>query len=162
MGNLHKKHRALLYNLKRGYGLPINIYRPTSESQNVETGAVVREFSTLKIKRAPILPHAKERTFAYDLDYIQAGNNFTEGAFYDRETVDVLIDKRDLPTNFVPTLEDHVVIRGKRYDIKKVEMFEELATWRMVLSRVTNNREIWLTLENVCNFEDDAGATLNE
>lgn len=162
MGSLHNKHRAILYNLKRAYGLPIDIYRPTSESHDVETGEITRGFSITKVKRAPVLPHTKERTFTYDLDYIQAGNNFTEGGFFDRETVDVLIDKKDLPRNFVPTLEDHVVIRGKRYDIKKSEMFEQLATWRLTLSRVTNQREIWLTLDNVCNFEDDAEATLNE
>jgi hypothetical protein len=152
MANLLKKHRALLYTLKRQWGKHVDIYRPITSSQNVTTGKIIRTFQLVQVDRAPVLPRSTQRKFAYDLDYIQAGNNFTEGAFFDRSTSEVLLDQVDLPRFFVPNLDDMLVFDTKRFDIKEVERFEGwpgIATFRLIITAVENQaKEKWLTLDN--------------
>ena len=114
-------HRKILYTLKRGYGERVVLHRLLTGSNNVTTGKTVRRFEAYEFLKAPVLPNRSDRVFVYDLDWIQAGRNFTKGGFFDRDLRTVLIDGRDLPKHFKPTLEDYLVIRNQRYLIKGVE-----------------------------------------
>lgn len=157
MGSLLPKHKLLLYRLKREFGKRVAIYRPIASSQNVQTGKIIRGFQLLVIRLAPVLPRNTDRRFAYDLDYIQAGNNFTEGAFYDRSTSEVLIDVRDLPKGFEPNLDDFLVFEYKRFDIKKVARYEDLATFRLDISAVENQaKEKWVDFSSCIGLTAEA------
>jgi len=153
--NLLRRHRSIIYKLKRDFGKSVTIYRPITSIQNVQTGKILRSFLLVEIRQAPVLPRNTSRKFTYDLDYIQAGNNFTEGAYFDKVLNDVLIDARDLPRFFEPNLDDFLIFEGKRFDIKAVERFEDFATFHLTTAGVENqDKEKWMSLKSGLDFID--------
>lgn len=138
-------HRRMLYSLKRDWGQRVILHRLTSETKDVTCGTTIRRYQALELQKVAILPKKTSRTFVYDLDYIQAGRNFTKGAFFDKNARNLVIDARDLPKNFIPNLNDFVVIRGKRYMITVVEELEDIAAFGIKITTVENqSREKWI------------------
>ena len=121
--------RIILYRLKRSYGLPAKIVRPLTSIQNVTTGEITRTFDEFPIKRVIILPARDLRNFIYDLAFIAASKNFTEGGLFDQKTRAMIIDIRDAPKGFVLTMNDHIVFETRRYEIKEFELAEHNQGW---------------------------------
>jgi len=151
-GNL-KKHKGIIYKLRRDWGLEVTLYRPISSTQNLQTGELSRGFQVVTIKNAPVLPANLDRTFIYDLAYIAASKNFTEGAFFDRKTRSVILDVRQLPKGFEPTLDDFLVFKTQKYEIILIQFIEEFAAFRLGILAIENQRrEHWLTIKNTITF----------
>ena len=123
--NVLRQITVILYRLKRQYGLPVTYYQFTSQTQNVETGETSRSYNSFNIRRAPVLPDNLDRSFVYDLTFIAANNNFVEGGFFDRSIRTLIIDGKDLPTGFEPSMDDHVEFDDVRYELKKITHLEK-------------------------------------
>jgi hypothetical protein len=127
--------RKAIYNLKRQFGMLIQIYRPTTNSVNYKTGQMSEDLQTVTVRKAVIFPNRKHRDFAYDLSFIAANRNFTYGGYYDVSHRKILFDLRDLPSGFVIDIKCRLVFGGKRYEVKEVHNFEHneavfvIATW---------------------------------
>ena len=153
MSGLLRNHRAILYQLRRDWGLNIFLYRPLTATQNVESGVIVRSFKVYSILRAPVLPADGSRSFVYDLAYIAVGKNFTEGAFFDKEERLVIIDALNLPSGIVPTEDDFLVFSNRRYTIKTIQMVEEFAAYRLRVVALDNqNTEKWAVADSKVSF----------
>ncbi len=158
-GNL-RKHRGIIYKLRRDWGLEVTLYRPITNTENLLTGKLSRGFQTVTIKDAPVLPADVDRSFVYDLAYIAADKNFTEGAFFDRKQRSVILDARQLPKGFEPNLNDFVVFKTQRYTIKSVQFIEEFAAYRLKVIAIENQRERWLTTKSTITLTPTASGTL--
>jgi len=112
--------RKIIYNLKRQFGLPIIIRSPLSSTNNLETGKSTRTYTSYTIRRAIILTSTEIRDLAYDLAYIAANKNFTYGGFFDLTERTVIIDAKDLPTDFRLSLNDHLIFQTRQYEIMEV------------------------------------------
>jgi len=123
--NVLRQITAILYRLKRQYGLKVIYYQYTSQTNNVETGEITREYNTITVRRAPVLPDNLDRSFVYDLTFIAANNNFVGGALFDRHVRTLIIDAKDLPKGMKPNLDDHIEFDDERYEILKVTMLEQ-------------------------------------
>jgi hypothetical protein len=146
-------HKRLMYRLKRDWGSRVVLYRLTSETKDVRTGKTIRRYQALPLQRVAILPKDTKRLFVYDLDYIQAGRNFTKGAFFDKNARNVIIDAKDLPKHFIPSLNDFLAIRGKRYKITTVEELERIAGFGLKITTVENqSREKWIYATTCIDF----------
>lgn len=147
-------HKTILYRLKRQFGLQIYLYRAIENTNDVTTGKIIRRYQIIPIRRAPVLPSREFRRFHYDLNYIQAGNNFTMGAYLDIDSKAVILDRRDLPKNFKPNLDDFIIFDYQRYDIKEIADYQELASYAINITTVENQeKEKWISLKNIINFE---------
>lgn len=152
-------HRKIMYALKRGYGERVVLHRLLSESADVTTGKTVRRFKAYEFRKAPILPNRMDRAFVYDLDWIQAGRNFTKGGFFDRDARKVVLDGRDLPKHFTPNLNDFITIRGQRFMVKIIEEMEEMSAFLLTISTVENkSREKWVLFRTCIDFDASASA----
>lgn len=123
--NVLRQITVILYKLKRQYGLTVTYYQFTGQTHNVETGDISRTYTTYTVRRAPVLPDNLDRSFVYDLTFIAANNNFVGGALFDRHLRKVIIDAKDLPKDFIPTLQDHVEFDGNRFEIKTISHLEK-------------------------------------
>ena len=121
--------RIILYRLKRNYGLPAMIRRPLTTVQDVTTGAITRTYTDISIKRVIVLPTRDLRNFIYDLSFVAANKNFTEGGLFDEKTRSMIIDIKDAPKGFVLTMNDHLVLETRRYEIKYFELAEHNQGW---------------------------------
>jgi len=122
--NVLRQITVILYRLKRQYGRPIVIYQYVGQDNNVETGEITRNYNTIMVRRAPVLPNNIDRSFVYDLTFIAANNNFVGGAYFDRKHRNIIIDAKDLPKDFVFTNDDHLEFDDQRYEIKRIDQLE--------------------------------------
>jgi len=149
MARLTRNHRLAIYRSKRDWGLQVTLYRALTNVNNILTGAITRSYEVIDIERAPVLNKQTSRKFVYDLAYIAADKNFTEGAFFDQGGRVIILDARDLPKGFQPNLDDFIVFRTFRYEIKSIETVEELAIYRLAVLQLANqNSERWITAKN--------------
>lgn len=116
--------RDLMYQLKREYGFPLDIYRITSTTTDRATGKKTQTKEKYHIVRAIVLPNQVQKKFAFDLAYLATNKSFTYGAEYGQNLRDVIIDTRDLPKGFELTINDYIIYDGKRYQIKTFETAE--------------------------------------
>ena len=123
--NVLRQISLILYRLKRQYGLKVAYYQYVSQTNDVETGEITREYNTVSIRRAPVLPDNLDRSFVYDLTFIAANNNFVGGAFFDRHIRTLIIDAKDLPKGMKPTKDDHIEFDEQRYEILKIVTLEK-------------------------------------
>ena len=147
-GNL-RKHRAIFYKLQRDWGLQVTLYRPITSVEDLQTGKLSRGFQTLIVEKAPVLPADVDRSFVYDLAYIAATKNFTEGAFFDRKQRFVILPARQLPKHFEPNLDDFIVFKTQGYSIQGIQFIEEVAGYRLRVIAIENQRNVrWVTAKS--------------
>ena len=116
--------RNIIYKLKREYGQKLTVYRMTQNDYSVTSGKVTKDYSVQSVKRAIVLPTKIERDFVYDLAFIAANKNFTYGGLFDTNQRVIIIDNRELTTDFVFNLNDHIVFDGNYYTLKTINIAE--------------------------------------
>lgn len=117
--------RRVLYKLKRSYGTPVDYYKISSHDVNPETGVKTTVEDVIHIRRAIVLRAREFRSFVYDLAFISANKDFTEGGFFDPEDRNIILDAKDLPKGFDPNTDDYLIVKNKRYDVSAIQTFEE-------------------------------------
>ena len=114
---------STLYELKREYGVSLNIVWITAETVDTEAGKMTITRDSVSVNRAIVLPSTTEREFAYDLTFIASNKNFTYGGLFDTHRRRVIIDRRDLPTDFEIKVGYWLVFQGKRYEVEEFNEF---------------------------------------
>ena len=94
-------------------------YRQASDQYNLETGAITRDLTYVKIRRGVLLPQRVTREFVYDLSFIAANKNFTYGGFFQEGDRYIIVDAKDLPRDFEINGEMYVTIENRRYEIQE-------------------------------------------
>jgi hypothetical protein len=124
MSNQLKFISAVVYRLKRRFGVPIQLLKRTSTSVDIETGrkTIVKAF--VNVRRAIVLPTREHREFFYDLAFIAAAKNFTYGAHIDSSERRFILDRKDL-RGWAVEVGQWIVYQNQRYDVKEVSDFEE-------------------------------------
>lgn len=132
--------RRVVYRLKRIYGLPVDLYKITPGETDYETGEKSAVYNKVHIKRAIVQPARLHRDFVYDLAYISANKDFTGGGFFDVSDRRIIIDAKDLPIGWVPTLNQFVIIGAKRYELKSFYEFEADMGYILVVRETKGQR----------------------
>jgi len=117
---------AVIYRLKRSYGLPVAIHHEDSSGVDLATGKKTVTRSAIVVPRAILLPTQIHKEFKYDIGYLKANSNFTYGGLFTSSTRLIIVDKHELPTGYVLTATDdfYVVYKHRRYAIKAVTELE--------------------------------------
>ncbi|MCK5019885.1 MAG: hypothetical protein KAS32_22710 [Candidatus Peribacteraceae bacterium] len=137
MSRQAREMRQILYPLKRERKEPIQIHQIDTNTANLETGVIDKDYLTYRIKQAIVLPVDGTRNFVYDLAYIAANKNFTGGGFFDKDRTNVIIDMKELPTGIVISLNDYCSISGVTYKVAAANVFEK-AFYILQLTTITN------------------------
>jgi hypothetical protein len=116
-GNNLKQIDALIYKLKREYGVPIYLRQPIVNDVDVTTGEQLRRYTVYKVRRAILMPSNTVRDFVYDLTYVAANKNFAYGAFFDKDSRIFIIDEK----NIVPDTSWHMIYNEQKYEIVSVD-----------------------------------------
>lgn len=126
MGNNLQFVRRLIYNLKRRYGVPLDFYINDVTPGDPATGKknVVRE--KYSIARAIATTQGFTTLQLFTAAFMRnIGRDFAFGANFEKDTVQVLIDARDLPVGIRITPErSYIVLNNRRYLVAKASLLE--------------------------------------
>jgi hypothetical protein len=150
--------RRTIYKLKRAFPQRIQLCRTSQNTLNVETGLMQDVTRTLNIRRAILLPARLIRDFSYDLSFIAANKNFTYGGFYDPKQRRIIIDRRDIPSDFTVDMNMHVMFNDKRHEVKEVIEYEEMEVVALIVVAVQGAlplNDISATLSNEVTLDDE-------
>jgi len=145
-----------IYTLKRNFGQPVDLYIRGTATQDAETGDVTFTETKWKIKKAPVLTADLLRKFQYDLSFIAANKNFTYGGFYDKTQRGIIVDARDLPTDYAQSLDDSFIVDHRRYAIKNIEQFEQGRSFIFIVEELKGQRvnETFDTIDHLAPVEE--------
>lgn len=107
--------RQIMYRLKRRYGAKIEYYTTTQEIDEL-LGRVNTTRQMFVVRRAIRLPNREIRDRDSELQRV----NFTFGGNFDKNTRNFILDLKDLPKGFTPSIQHYIITDGKRYNIKEV------------------------------------------
>lgn len=127
--NLNQRIRQALYQLKKDYGAPIDIYKLVSSDTDARTGEKNVTKTVTHVRRAIVVPSTKDRVVQQTISIISANKEFVSGGHYDMNQREFIIDRRDVPALPDLTADDWIVYNRRKYQIKTVEAFEVDAAW---------------------------------
>jgi len=110
-----------LYKLKRRFATSVTLNKKSNITTNTKTGRKSFELKTITIRQAIVMPARNYRTFVYDLAFISANKDFTTGGYFDPNDRRVVIDKKDIPSDWVITNDQYLVIKNKHYQILEIQ-----------------------------------------
>lgn len=110
--------KQLLYTLNRNYGAQIDFYRNGLQTVDNVTGSIAVARTKYRIRRAIRLPDRRSRVSQIDLSFIRLKS--TPTGDYDVTDRELILETKQLPKGFVPTIGDYVVFDHVRYVVKTV------------------------------------------
>jgi hypothetical protein len=134
MRAVEKDIARILYRLKYQFGRKAVLMQLVSGNQDLSTGSVSRDYWLSRIRNCIELPRRITTEFTYDLSYIAAGKNFTEGGFYDKTSGWLLIDYRELKHARPVSMDDLIQFKGRR--LAKVSELIPTSTDMAIMMRV--------------------------
>ncbi len=127
--NLCLRIRQALYQMKKDYGAPIDVYKLVSSETDARTGEKIVTKSVTHVRRAVVTPSRTERVAQQTISVISANKAFVSGGHYDADQREFIIDRRDVPALPELTSDDWIVYNRRKYQIKNIESFEVDAGW---------------------------------
>jgi hypothetical protein len=119
MNNL-RQISIIIYRLKRQYGVPMKLRRITDDNTDLASGKVYRGYYVIDIKRGIALPAKLAPAFAYDLAFVAANKNFTYGGIFGSSTRLVILDGKDIPSDFEIAEDDELLYENKVHAVKAI------------------------------------------
>ena len=157
--NLNQRIRQALYQLKKDYGAPIDIYKLVSSETDARTGEKVITKTVTHVRRAVIVPSRIDRIANQTISLISANKQFVTGGHYDVNQRDFIIDRHDVPALPELTADDWIVYNRRKYQVKTVECFEVDAGWVVTARELVGevSEQIFnLRAESTLGFQDSA------
>lgn len=157
--NLNQRIRQALYQLKKDYGAPIDIYKLVSSETDARTGEKVITKTMTHVRRAIVVPSRMDRVANQTISLISANKQFVTGGHYDVNQRDFIIDRRDVPALPELTADDWIVYNRRKYQVKTVESFEVDAGWVVTARELVGEvpEQIFdLHTESTLGFQDSA------
>lgn len=124
MNTLRRHLRNNIYTMQRHFGVAVELFTPTSETFNVETGRKDVTKSRLYVRRALVFDYREDTNFTYSIQYIRANSNFAQGGFYQLRDRIVCLANKDLG-DFPITETSYIVYDFKRYNVVTMQQNEE-------------------------------------
>lgn len=128
-----------MYSLKRQWGAPIDLYRHTGDATtNLDTGIKTTPKEVHHIRRAIVLPAKIMREVLQSISQISANKAMVYGGSFDTSSRVFIIDQRDvraIPDDGIQ-LDDWIVYKGHRYELKQIEEFDLGGAWMITGKRV--------------------------
>ena len=153
MNNALREIKKMLYRLKRRYGEVVTLYVPQSTTPNLQTGSQTRSFKSYRINKAIPLPEKQVSRFVYDLAFIAANRNFTQGAYFEQGTRQILIDRADLPSGVTITQDCVIHFQNQRYEVSNISEAEVDAGYLVTVKRVQGSTLAFLNETVVTSLE---------
>lgn len=119
MSNL-RQVRNIIYNLKRQYPSAITLKNVTEVQVDRAMGKQTLKTRTHDVKRAVVLPTKSVPDFVYDLSFIAANKNFTYGGLFDAKTTSIIIDGKDVPSDFEINFKTKIIKDLVNHEIKNI------------------------------------------
>ena len=121
--------KGFIQRWKRRHGQAVTFTKTTANSSiNTTTWARTENETDVVIKKAVVFSPAKrQRDFVYDLAYIAAQKNFTEGGFFDHEIISVVFLASDIPSISDINMSDKFTIGTREFEIMNVSDYEVIA-----------------------------------
>ena len=121
--NLVRQIRETIYALKKDFGVSATVYKLAAAETDYETGEKTATWTSVEVRRCPVLPASAVRKFAQSVTYLKSSASFVTpaGQGWDQGTRGFILDARDLPIGYSFEIEDWIVYNGKRYDPKVIE-----------------------------------------
>ena len=131
-GFVPRRVRQAIYKLKRLYGATIRLYKQGDKTVDLRTGQITwTGRSVCTVNRAIVLPVKLNRTQTQTISMISSDKQFVYGGTYDIGTRNFFIDPRDLVAGYEVAMDDWIVYRGKKYEIKTVMNNEFDSLWEV-------------------------------
>ena len=102
--------------MKRRYGSEAKLLTVVLGEPDWETGQRTETITPLVIKRAIVLPNREKSEFVYDIAFMAANKNFTAGGFFNTDTIDIIVDGDDLPSDYSFDKINQIEIATYRYE----------------------------------------------
>ncbi len=134
MGNTLRDFRRAIYTLRRKYGFGFALYRST-QTIDFRTGAKTTVRVKHRIKDGIILPTAAYRDYNYASLLSGTMPSQYEGII-DVTLRRIILDKKELPNDFILSTNDYFVINHQRYEIKQIAQMEVVNFISVVLKQV--------------------------
>lgn len=148
----------VLYKLKRDFGIKAELVWRTNVIPNLDTGKQTVKRDAINIRRCIVLPETQERTFTYALAFIASNKNFTYGGFFDVNRRMLVIDKKDLPSDFEITTDHYFIVNGTRYDVEKATDYHKC--WFVgckQVDNITRYRVVEKHVYHILNIQQEVG-----
>jgi len=107
--------RRLLYAFKRQWGTVFDYVQILTSEVDDRTGSRNIKRDVLRLP-AVLLPQSQLRKFIQDIGYLAADKNFTYGGLNDFNTITLLVDRFDAPSQFRPDLNGYINHDYKRFE----------------------------------------------
>lgn len=114
--------KKIIYTLKRRYGSLFRVVRLDSQTRDFQTGVVAPSYTVYSIAQMIEMPDSEHTLFNYDIAYVKAASNFTQGGFFDVKVRTLIFDKDDLDITI--RLTDYLVKDGRPLRIKNIANIE--------------------------------------
>lgn len=121
--------REVIYDLKRSFGLPLDIVSVVEPQANLETGVAVPTKVVYHVRRAILLP----RTYEKIIPLTRQNREFNVGGYIQRGYRVILLDPRDWPTAYRIGLADYCNFQSLRYNIKEVIEFDLREAYSLIV-----------------------------
>jgi len=131
--------KQVMYSLKRQWGAPIDLYRSVDSDTDLDTGIKTTIKEVHPVRRAIVLPAKIVREVLQSISQISANKAMVYGGSFDTSSRVFIIDKRDVrsvPDEDGIQLDDWIVYKGHRYELKQVEEFDLGGAWMITGKRV--------------------------
>ena len=157
--NLNRELRLTLYQLKKEYGAPVDVYKLDSASTDYKTGVKTATKSVISVRLAVVMPAITMRKMFQGISYLSASKPFASqgGQGWDGTTRAFIFEGRDLP-GYDWEVEDWIVYRDRRYDVSEIELLEHDSGWLIIgkeVKGVVPERIIQLNVVDSFNPEDE-------
>lgn len=123
MGTVLSHVKRTITSFKHRYGLPIDYHIIDQHDVDPTTGDKTTVLAVHHVKKAVVMRTREFRSFVYDVAYMAANRDFTEGGYFDPEDRSIIVDAKDLGGH-EPTVDDYIIFQNKRYDVSEVAEFE--------------------------------------
>lgn len=152
--------RRAMYRLKRRFSTPIKLYKRGDPTVDTKTGQKTCSLTSITLRQAIVLQTRDYRMFVYDLAFISANKDFTAGGYFDPTDRRVIIDKKDLPKDYVLTNDQYVTIGSKQYQI--FEFSDNIAAYVLQVKALRGERDVLISdTINVLILQDAASAYID-
>lgn len=161
--NLNREVRQSIYQLKKEYGSPVDVYKLDSATTNYKTGVKSATKSVIRVRLAVVMPASTLRKQSMGISYLSASKPFASqgGQGWDSTTRAFIFEGRDLP-GYDWEVEDWIVYRDRRYDVAEIESLEYDAGWLIIGKEVKGavpERIIQMNVVDSFNPEDEGVAS---
>lgn len=121
-----------IYRLKREYGFPLEVYRHLGQVLDIETGTHVYNREKINVRRGIVLPGNQHRDVLHSPTIASGTLGFAYGGDFEITDRVFILDSKDLPSNFLLTLQDYIIWEDKRYDFRLLSQLEQKTGYYVV------------------------------